>query len=56
MMIVQAIAEFAQSYIAQARNSGRPRPSLSAQACSQRARSGNLDRFDRAGHQSPSVT
>ena len=44
MMIVQAIAEFAQSYIAQARSSGRPRPSFSSHACSP-CRSGGESRL-----------
>src|SRR6478736_5047617 len=38
-MIVVTIAEFAQSYIAQARSSGRPRPSLSSQRSSGPGRS-----------------
>ena len=43
MTIVHAIAEFAQSYMAQARSSGRPRPTFSTQACNPRARAGNRD-------------
>ena len=57
MMIVHTIAEFAQSYIAQARSSGRPRPSFSSQPCSPR-RSGGESRLISVelGIRLPSVT
>ena len=44
-MIVHTIAEFAQSYIAQARSSGRSRPSFSSQAGDARRSAANRDSF-----------